>query len=51
MGLLTLVGEATADASMAAAGALSLVLSLIIIPTYVFSLLLIGRSVLAWREG
>ena len=51
VGIIGLVGQTGAAATMAAAGALSRDLYLIIIPHLVFALLLIGSSLLAWRES
>ena len=50
MGIIAFVGNAAAVTAIAAEGALSLGIGLVIIPSFVFSLLLIGASVLAWRE-
>ncbi len=52
LGILGLGAATTEAIEFADAGALSgELLYTIIIPTYVFALLLIGSSVLAWREG
>lgn len=50
LGIITVLGEVMFAASIAAAGALSTEISTVIISTSIFALLLIGGSVLAWRE-
>lgn len=50
VGILGVVSEARAVAAIAAADALLGEFYLIIVPTFVFSVLLVGSSVLAWRE-
>ncbi len=51
LGILVLIPQTMEIVGVAAAGALSQGIVLVFVPTYVFALLLIGSSVLAWREG
>ena len=51
LGILVLIPQTGETVGIAAAGALSQGIFLVIFPTYVFALILIGASVLAWREG
>ena len=51
VGILALGGQTLSLIAVSAAGALAGELYIIIIPQFVFALLLIGSSVLAWREG
>ena len=51
LSIIVLIGNTVETVGIAGAGELSLGVSFVVIPTYIFALLLIGISVLAWREG
>ena len=51
MGSISFAGDTAAIIAIAGEGALTVGIGVVIIPTFVISLLLIGSSVLAWRES